>query len=237
MRYIIAVILSFFCANAYALIVGQQMPVSTGGGSTLAIESYTTAYMTDTSETSFTIDVPSGTVENDTLVTIISHSNTRTFNPPTGWTEITDTGSFSVYHKTASASEPASYDFAVAGSVTYSYAHLIMYRISGTASGVTTNTEKITTDYNTSYSANDLTVGTDGSVVIWVLTRTAPDFGIDFETISGGNTIDYTSPTYTNAVALSTAYTEDVSAATLTGVTGTTSNADNKVVIGIAIAP
>jgi hypothetical protein len=62
---------------------------------------------------SITINKPTGTVENNILIALITSNNTSgvSWTTPAGWTEVSDTGRGLIAYKTAGASEGASYTF------------------------------------------------------------------------------------------------------------------------------
>lgn len=60
------------------------------------------------------INKPSGVVQNDLMVAIVTANDTgaaKTFTGPTGWTEAGEFGGLAVYYKTAGASEGSNYTF------------------------------------------------------------------------------------------------------------------------------
>lgn len=64
--------------------------------------------------TTIVINKPSGVVQNDLMVAIVTADDTgsnKTFTGPTGWTEAGDFGGLAVYYKTAGASETSTYTF------------------------------------------------------------------------------------------------------------------------------
>lgn len=69
--------------------------------------------VTATNATTFTINKPTGTVEDDILIAIMTSNTTGsvTWTTPAGWTEVNDAGNGLIAYKTAGASEGASYTF------------------------------------------------------------------------------------------------------------------------------
>ena len=90
-----------------------------GGGGTPVYESVASldygAY-----GTSFVVDKPTGTVQNDLLVFCTLQNTTTTITPPAGLTELVTGGTtrtYGIWYKIAGASEPANYTFAAGGRV------------------------------------------------------------------------------------------------------------------------
>jgi hypothetical protein len=94
---------------AHKLRKTPQQQVGGGGGiEYIASTSNSTTF----NSSSFTIDKPTGTIEDDLMIACLCSSTTSgNFTAPSGWTEVLDTTSRGVFYKVAGASEDSSYTF------------------------------------------------------------------------------------------------------------------------------
>jgi len=104
-----------WCSATLALRPNQNQP------GPILISSASTS--NSTSSTTLVINKPTGTLEGDLMVGVMSSGNDRTWTGATGWTEVADqgaTGSLRVAYKIAGAGEAATYTFTASSSATCS---------------------------------------------------------------------------------------------------------------------
>lgn len=119
-----------------------------------------------------TLAKPSGTVENDIMFALLSRDNSANpITPPGGWTLLgTSSGSYWLYYRVASASEPDSWDWTWTSNAYLRGIIVSFYGGFDTADpiDVVSNTDYVTS--NTTFRAASMTLGATEPVVYFAAT-------------------------------------------------------------------
>jgi hypothetical protein len=137
--------------------------------------------------TTFTINKPAGTAQNDLMLLFIVASTGVSWTPPSGWTEVLDTGGILIAHRTAGDSEGSSYTATSSGSANYAGAILTYrnaaYDTTGTLS--TTQNSNIQTASSITMTQSDSTLLALFTSRSTSLTWSSPTSGLSSLRVSG----------------------------------------------------
>jgi len=137
----------------------------------IVFESYSVDYCADSSDTTLSSAVPSGTQDGDLLIAIATHVYVNTITPPSGWTSIFEYKNSSAYvglscfYKIASG-ESGSYSFSTRE--TSSNAQVVICRISGASSDAPTGSAQGDGTWDNSITCPDQSVTVADSMILWI---------------------------------------------------------------------
>lgn len=176
-------------------VASQQIVAGGGGGEGISYVAAAFDPNLGVSRDTITINKPTGTAENDVMLTSIGYRGTfavLTITPPTGWTLVRETtgGSgdpnIATYVKVAGGSEPASYEWGLDSTRTCA-GGTVAFRGVDTANPIAGHAGVFDTTNNDPYPSADCG---DGDAAVFVMSEDSNGLS-EAETVPSGATLAY----------------------------------------------